>query len=55
MLTGLKWTKHPQPNSWFDVIQRAQDGFFAGKRSNPYDEKWEGPEIASYERWPEFD
>ncbi|TGZ84449.1 hypothetical protein EX30DRAFT_301208 [Ascodesmis nigricans] len=50
-----QWLKHPQPNSWFHVIQRAHDGFFAGERSNPYGEKWTGPKIATYQRWPEFD
>lgn len=50
-----QWTKHPQPNSWFDVIQRAQDGFFRGERTNPYGERWEGPEVKPYDRWPEFD
>jgi len=50
-----QWLKHPQPNSWFDVIQRAQDGFFRGERTNPYGERWEGPEVGAYERWPEFD
>ncbi|KAI5849854.1 hypothetical protein BZA05DRAFT_78719 [Tricharina praecox] len=50
-----QWLKHPQPNSWFDVIERAQDGFFRGERTNPYGERWEGPEVKAYERWPEFD
>ncbi|KAF8246526.1 hypothetical protein K440DRAFT_631014 [Wilcoxina mikolae CBS 423.85] len=50
-----QWAKHPQPNSWFDVIERAQDGFFRGERTNPYGERWEGPEVRPYDRWLEFD
>lgn len=50
-----QWIKHPQPNSWFDVIQKTQDGFFRGERMNPYGEKWTGPALPPYERWPEFD
>ncbi|KAF8458201.1 hypothetical protein BDZ91DRAFT_666065 [Kalaharituber pfeilii] len=49
-----QWKKHPQPNSWFDVVMRAQDGFFKGKRKNVYGEMWEGPEIPAYETWPEY-
>lgn len=50
-----QWSKHPQPNSWFDVIQKAHDGFLSGERTNPYGEKWTGPALLPYDRWPEFD
>ncbi|KAI9769145.1 MAG: hypothetical protein M1840_004496 [Geoglossum simile] len=49
-----QWTKHPEPSSWFDVIEHAQDGFFRGERTNPYGEQWSGPAIEPYGRWPEF-
>ncbi|KAH0545262.1 hypothetical protein FGG08_000716 [Glutinoglossum americanum] len=49
-----QWTKHPEPSSWFDVIEHAQDGFFRGERSNPYGEYWRGPLVEPYGRWPEF-
>ncbi|KAI9858711.1 MAG: hypothetical protein M1813_007343 [Trichoglossum hirsutum] len=49
-----QWTKHPEPSSWFDVIQHAQDGFFRGERTNPYGESWRGPPIEPYGRWPEY-
>lgn len=35
-------------------MQSAHDGFFAGKRMNPYGEKWDGPDLATYNMWPEF-
>ncbi|KAI5778128.1 hypothetical protein EDC01DRAFT_758649 [Geopyxis carbonaria] len=50
-----QWLKHPQPNSWFDVIQRAHDGFLRGERTNLYGERWVGPEVGGYDRWPEFE
>ncbi|KAI9794579.1 MAG: hypothetical protein M1816_004466 [Peltula sp. TS41687] len=49
-----QWLKHPQPSSWFDVIQHAHNGFFQSKRSNPYGERWSGPRLANYERWVEY-
>jgi len=49
-----QWLKQPQPSSWFNVIQVAQDGFFAGQRSNPYGEMWNGPPIKPYEISWEF-
>lgn len=48
-----QWLKHPEPSSWFAVMQSAHDGFFAGKRMNPYGEKWTGPELAPYNYWTE--
>ena len=48
-----QWLKHPEPSSWFAVIQSAHDGFFAGVRTNPYGEKWTGPELAPYNYWTE--
>ncbi|CAZ79547.1 unnamed protein product [Tuber melanosporum] len=50
-----QWTKHPQPNSWFDIAQKAHDGFLQGTRKNVYGESWTGPDIPAYDRWPEFD
>ncbi|TVY60747.1 hypothetical protein LSUE1_G009958 [Lachnellula suecica] len=44
-----QWLKNPEPSSWLNVIQRAQDGFFSHGRSNPYGEKWNGPAIPEYE------
>ncbi|PQE30393.1 snoRNA binding protein [Rutstroemia sp. NJR-2017a WRK4] len=44
-----QWYKHPEPSSWLNVIQRAQDGFFSGSRTNPYGEKWTGPDLPPYE------
>ncbi|KAI6246967.1 hypothetical protein HI914_04602 [Erysiphe necator] len=44
-----QWTRNPEPSSWLNVIQRAQDGFFSHGRKNPYGEKWNGPEISEYE------
>ncbi|RDL37051.1 Uncharacterized protein BP5553_04484 [Venustampulla echinocandica] len=44
-----QWLKNPEPSSWLNVAQRAQDGFFSHGRLNPYGEKWEGPSIAEYE------
>ncbi|KAL3421716.1 hypothetical protein PVAG01_05872 [Phlyctema vagabunda] len=49
-----QWLKNPEPSSWLNIIQRAQDGFFSGKRMNPYGEKWEGPEIKEYDVSWEF-
>lgn len=49
-----QWTKHPEPSSWLDVMQSAHDGFFAGKRMNPYGEKWRGPELARYNEFAEL-
>lgn len=43
-----QWAKNPEPSSWFHVIQLAHDGFFAGKRVNPYGERWDGPELERY-------
>lgn len=44
-----QWLKNPEPSSWLNVIQRAQDGFFSHGRMNPYGEKWDGPSIPEYE------
>lgn len=44
-----QWLKNPQPSSWLNVVQRAQDGFFSHGRMNPYGEKWTGPSIPEYE------
>lgn len=49
-----QWHKNPEPSSWFNVIQRAQDGFFSDGRTNPYGEKWNGPAISRYEVSWEF-
>ncbi|KAJ4298981.1 hypothetical protein N0V90_004225 [Kalmusia sp. IMI 367209] len=49
-----QWLKHPEPSSWFSVLEHAQDGFFAGERTNPYGEKWTGPSLMPYNYWPEF-
>lgn len=46
-----QWMKHPEPSSWFDVLQSAHDGFFAGERVNPYGEKYSGPKLAPYNKW----
>jgi len=48
-LTVRQWLKNPEPSSWLNVIQRAQDGFFSSGRANPYGEKWDGPSIVPYE------
>ncbi|GAM89355.1 hypothetical protein ANO11243_073920 [Dothideomycetidae sp. 11243] len=48
-----QWLKHPEPSSWFAVMQSAHDGFFSGARTNPYGEKWTGPELAPYNHWTE--
>ncbi|KAG8528092.1 uncharacterized protein KY384_007008 [Bacidia gigantensis] len=45
-----QWKAYPEPNSWMDVITRAQDGFFAGQRTNVYGEQWRGPPLESYDR-----
>jgi hypothetical protein len=44
----LQWLKNPEPSSWLNVLQRAQDGFFSHGRMNPYGEKWDGPVIEEY-------
>ncbi|KAH8684740.1 snoRNA binding protein-like protein [Tricladium varicosporioides] len=44
-----QWLKNPEPSSWLNVVQRAQDGFFSHGRMNPYGEKWDGPKIDEYE------
>ena len=46
--------KHPEPSSWLNVIQHAHDGFFDGRRSNPYGEYWDGPDLTGYDVWPEY-
>ncbi|KAF2091324.1 hypothetical protein K490DRAFT_31226 [Saccharata proteae CBS 121410] len=50
------WTYHihNQPSSWINVLEMAHDGFFAGKRTNAYGEKWSGPDLMPYNYWPEF-
>ena len=50
----IKWLKHPEPSSWISILEHAQDGFFARERTNPYGEKWTGPNLAPYNYWPEF-
>lgn len=54
MSVHLQWRKYPQPNSWLDIIMKAQDGFFARKRRNPYGEMWAGPEVTPYKTYPEL-
>lgn len=49
-----QWLKHPEPSSWLAVIEQAQNGFFARERTNPYGEKWTGPDLMPYNYWPEF-
>jgi len=49
-----QWLKHPEPSSWLSILENAQDAFFAGKRTNPYGEKWAGPAVMPYNYWPEF-
>jgi len=49
-----QWEKHPHPNSWLDVVMKAQDGFLEKKRKNPYGEMWAGPLIPPYEVFVEF-
>ncbi|KAL6709977.1 hypothetical protein ACN47E_000762 [Coniothyrium glycines] len=49
-----QWVKHPEPSSWLSVLEHAQDGFFAGKRTNPYGETWTGPDLMPYNYWPEY-
>lgn len=49
-----QWAKNPEPSSWMNVIQRAQDGFFSHGRVNPYGEKWDGPAIPEYDISWEF-
>jgi hypothetical protein len=48
-----QWLKHPEPSSWFAVMQSAHDGFFSGERVNPYGERWEGPAVGGYNYWTE--
>jgi len=50
----MQWLKHPEPSSWLAVIEQAQNGFFARERTNPYGEKWTGPDLMPYNYWPEF-
>ncbi|KAF2732495.1 hypothetical protein EJ04DRAFT_336073 [Polyplosphaeria fusca] len=49
-----QWLKHPEPSSWISILEHAQDGFFARDRTNPYGEKWTGPNLMPYNYWPEF-
>ncbi|KAK7549974.1 hypothetical protein IWX49DRAFT_505674 [Phyllosticta citricarpa] len=49
-----QWLKHPEPSSWINVIEIAHDAFFAGTRTNPYGETWDGPDLMPYNFWPEF-
>jgi hypothetical protein len=49
LTSSLQWVKNPEPSSWLNVVQRAQDGFFSSGRKNPYGETWDGPPIAPYE------
>ncbi|KAK7534728.1 uncharacterized protein J3D65DRAFT_421420 [Phyllosticta citribraziliensis] len=49
-----QWLKHPEPSSWINVIEVAHDAFFAGTRTNPYGETWDGPDLMPYNFWPEF-
>lgn len=49
-----QWLKHPEPSSWFSVLEHAHDDFLAGIRTNVYGEKWTGPSITPYNYWPEF-
>ncbi|KAL9070105.1 MAG: hypothetical protein Q9157_005929 [Trypethelium eluteriae] len=49
-----QWVKHPEPSSWFDVLERAHDGFLHGTRMNPYGEKWNGPSVHPYNKWPDM-
>jgi hypothetical protein len=49
-----QWMKHPEPSSWISVLEHAHDGFIAGKRTNPYGEKWTGPSLMPYNYWPEY-
>ena len=55
MLTmAFQWLKHPEPSSWLEVLQTAQDDFFARERTNPYGESWNGPDLRPYDKWLEF-
>ncbi|KAJ6261078.1 hypothetical protein Dda_3743 [Drechslerella dactyloides] len=49
-----QWAKHPEPNSWLDMVRKTHDGFLAGSRVNMYGERWAGPKVARYEPFPEF-
>ncbi|KAF3146399.1 hypothetical protein TWF569_006407 [Orbilia oligospora] len=49
-----QWAKHPEPNSWLDMVRRTHDGFLNGNRVNMYGEKWNGPQLPSYDPFPEF-
>ncbi|KAF3936702.1 hypothetical protein ABW19_dt0200656 [Dactylella cylindrospora] len=50
-----QWAKHPEPNSWLDVVRKTHDGFLSGNRVNMYGEKWAGPKITPYDKFPEFE
>ncbi|KAK6539652.1 hypothetical protein TWF694_009858 [Orbilia ellipsospora] len=50
-----QWAKHPEPNSWLDVVRKTHDGFLSGNRVNMYGEKWAGPKIKPYAAFPEFE
>ncbi|KAL1615252.1 hypothetical protein SLS54_009183 [Diplodia seriata] len=50
----IQWLKHPEPSSWINIMEIAHDGFFAGMRTNPYGESWDGPDLMPYNYWPEF-
>ncbi|EPS44232.1 hypothetical protein H072_1742 [Dactylellina haptotyla CBS 200.50] len=50
-----QWAKHPEPNSWLDVVRKTHDGFLSGNRVNMYGEKWNGPKLTKYDPFPEFD
>ena len=50
MFCRKQWKKFPEQGSWMDVITQAQDGFFAGKRTNVYGETWGGPPLEGYDR-----
>nr|POF17896.1 hypothetical protein CFP56_13308 [Quercus suber] len=47
-----QWAKHPEPSSWLAVLQSAHDRFFHGG-VNAYGEHWDGPQLLSYNEWPE--
>lgn len=49
-----QWLKEPEPSSWLDVLQKAQDGFFEGKRRNVYGESWTGPSVVGYNGWSDL-
>ncbi|KAF4624364.1 hypothetical protein G7Y89_g13807 [Cudoniella acicularis] len=43
-----KWSAKYEPGSWMDVICSAHDAFLSGAETNPYGEKWSGPEVEGY-------